>query len=113
MDISFEAKEVDDGYQYVFIYNTRSCQGDAEKILGDIIPSLKDGENDGLLFSKQFEIGGKGKKTSWENWSFTAITYVEYIKDNIYIRYGASGDWSDTWTNRNVSITVTPLVRKP
>ena len=109
IEITLEAREYDDGYQYLFLYNSSSCQGTIEStIIGDIIPGMTDTISDGLLWSTKFELTSGSKQTSWKDRNFSFYIKTSNVKDNLWLRYGASGDWEDDWGNRNVQITVTP-----
>ena len=68
--VTLTAREVHDGYQYLFLYNTSECQSSAESLLENFIPKAGDSIKQGMLFKEQFEIGPGYKKTSWEERSF-------------------------------------------
>ena len=110
--ITFEAKEVNDGYQYLFIYNTSDCQSAAESLVENFVPSVGDSLKEGLLAKEQFEIGAGKKKTSWEQREFHYVLSTEYLIDDLFIRYGANGILEDTWVNKNVVVTVQPKQTK-
>ena len=76
LQIELTAWEVNDGYQYIFIYDGES-------------------KNANLLADQKFEISSSSEKVL----TFTFIIDIEKLKDVdvIYVRYGASGNWSDTW----------------
>lgn len=110
--VSVTAREVNDGYQYLFLYNTPNCQSVGESLLENFIPSVGDGIKQGMLFKEQFEIGPGYKKTSWEEREFRFYVYVGNMVDNIYLRYGANGILADTWVNKDIKVTVTPKMSK-
>ena len=107
--ISFVARENDDGYQYIFLYNSSDCQGAVESsIIGDMVPGLKDDVSDGLLWSTRFELGSGKLDTSWVQKEFSFYILTRNVIQNLWIRYGASGNYGDNWSNKEVVITVTP-----
>ena len=110
--VTLTAREVNDGYQYLFLYNTSKCQSVGESLLENFIPSVGDGIKQGMLFKEQFEIGPGYKKTSWEQRDFRFYVYVGNMVDNLYLRYGANGILADTWINKDVKVTVTPKMTK-
>lgn len=77
LQIELTAWEVNDGYQYIFIYDGES-------------------KNANLLAEQKFEISSSSEKVLPV---FTFIIDIEKLKnvDVLYVRYGASGNWSDTW----------------
>jgi hypothetical protein len=84
--ISMQVREVDDGYQYVFAYNGR-------------------GENDTLLKELRFEHTPGKKDTQYRYHDLTLSNIdLSQITDKIVLRYGASGNFEDTWKNRNLTI---------
>ena len=110
--VTLTAREVHDGYQYLFLYNTTVCQSSGESLLENFIPSVGDSIKQGMLFKEQFEIGPGYKKTSWEERSFHFYVYVGNMVDNLYLRYGANGILSDTWVNKDIRVSVTPKMTK-
>lgn len=90
LTITFEAKEVNDGYQHIFIYTKE-----------------KDTSDNRLLASEKFELGKGVKQTTYESKTFTFSFSVNDLEDeNIYIRYGASGEKEDDWINKNVKVRI-------
>lgn len=88
--IELDAKEVDDGYQYIFLYDGTS-------------------ESSTLLGSYQFEHGVGYKRTNY-NLSNAPYTFVfsmqlSDLSSSYAIRYGASGNGADTWKNKNVYVS--------
>ena len=112
INITFEAREVYDGYQYLFLYNTSKCQSSAESLAENFVPAAGDGLNQGMLIKEQFEIGPGERKTSWEERHFHYVISTDYMIDDLYLRYGANGILEDTWVNRNVRVTVEPKLTK-
>ena len=116
VDISLEVKEVNDGYQYIFFYSDTNCAAPenddslADKLFGDHLDEIlgsNDGSDPSLIWTKQFEHGAK-KDTAWSVHTFTTYIELGSLNDNLYVRYGASGNDDDDWINRNVTVTVTP-----
>ena len=110
--VTLTAREVHDGYQYLFLYNTTTCQSSGESLLENFIPRVGDSIKQGMLFKEQFEIGPGYKKTSWEERTFRFYVYVGNMVDNLYLRYGANGILSDTWINKDIKVSVTPKMTK-
>ena len=89
--IQLNVREIDDGYQYLFLFNS---------------PIMS---NDYLLSSLQFE-HSRGKKDG--NWwvhkenelKFEDVSIDKFKNNEFVIRYGASGDWADTWENKDLKI---------
>lgn len=103
--LTFEAREIDDGYQYVFLYADSNCKGNS--ILDKIVDEIYDPEDPSLLYEYRFEHGGTQKDTKWGEHSFSTTIKTSRLKDDLYIRYGASGKYNDDWQNRNIAITFT------
>lgn len=107
---SFDVKEIDDGYQYVFLYSDANCRGNGllDKIgdaLGGFLGS-SDSDDPSLLYVYKFEHGAGKKDTSWKTHTFTTTLSTGSLKDDLYIRYGASGKNDDDWQNKNVTVYV-------
>ena len=83
-------KEVNDGYQYVFLYQN------------DYTSST----NNQLFHTETLEHGVGYTKTSWgdQSFYFLTINLLDIEDDELFIRYGASGTWADTWKNRNIRL---------
>lgn len=82
VEITLDVKKIDDGYQYIFIYD--------------------DTRSDTFLTGCQFECG-----KSYRNMTFYFEVSIFNIKENDFvIRYGASGKFSDDWENKNLNIQV-------
>lgn len=89
---SAEMREINHGYQYLFLYK-----------------SLEDNNNH-LLYTKQFELNGNKLQKNYTNESFTFsdIPIREFLDTHLLVfRYGASGSANDDWQNKNVKITLT------
>lgn len=100
---SFEVKEMDDGYQYVFFYADTTCKGNS--FFDKVVDEFYDPEDPSLLYEYRLEHGGTTKDTSWGPHSFSTSLKMSRLKDDLYIRYGASGKQNDDWQNRNVVVT--------
>lgn len=89
--ITVEMKEINAGYQYIFIYRNDYSS-----------------ETNNLLFdSETIEYGGGGfAKTSWGDYLFETIDIqLSSFEDDLFvIRYGASGFGEDDWANRDLRI---------
>jgi|GEM_PF-3541704 MAC/Perforin domain. len=87
--VSFDAREVNDGYQYVFLY-------------------AKEKESGNTLFgTKQFEHTAGKKNTSYKHYTFEFQLFVSQLfNEKIYIRYGASGSLDDDWKNKNLKVEI-------
>lgn len=101
--VEFEAKEIDDGYQYVFLYSDSECKGN--NFFDKVVDEFYDPEDPSLLYEYRFEHGGTGKDTSWKSHSFSTTIKMSRLKDDLFIRYGASGNYDDDWQNRNIVVT--------
>ncbi len=102
--VTFEVIEENDGYQYVFLYKDTSCNS---KIVNSIasIAGLNDSS---LIYTHKFEYGPGKLKDKWGVEKFTATIKISKLVDDLYIRYGASGDSKDDWRNRKVVVEVVP-----
>ena len=80
-------KEIDNGTQYIFIFERA------------------DENNDYLLES--FEINDAGSKYSYRTFEFTLNLY-DLDSDMLFIRFGAAGSFNDDWktSSRQYSIKV-------
>lgn len=88
--INLDMKEVDKGYQYIFIYN-----GSAR--------------DDTLLDEKKIELGGTNKQSTYINQTYTfdiPLDGLDLKNPYIVIRYGASGSNEDNWCNKNVKMGI-------
>ena len=100
---SFEVREIDDGYQYVFFYANTTCKGN--NFFDKLVDEFYDPEDPSLLYEYRLEHGGTTKNTSWGTHTFSTSLRMSRLNDDLYIRYGASGKQNDDWQNRNVIVT--------
>ncbi len=88
--ISLDAKEVDDGYQHIFLYD------------GSL-------QTSNLLGSYEFEHGSGYKNTQYNDvdkpYVFIFTIPLAELTSSFTIRYGASGNYADTWKNKNIRIS--------
>lgn len=85
-------KEIDDGYQYVFVYKSQ------------------ENNDNHLLYTKEIELNGTKKQKDYTSVTikFDAIYLNELLDTHMLVfRYGAKGAFSDNWMNKNVNITLT------
>ncbi|MFK5883860.1 MAG: hypothetical protein QM489_05890 [Candidatus Izemoplasma sp.] len=95
IEIEAYIREINEGYQWFFIYNSR---------------------NSAEIGSVRYLHGGSGLD-GWQ-WNTTTIIItvpldsfndVNNLQDNFFtIRYGAEGSWSDTWEIHSLKLTLTP-----
>lgn len=87
--------EVDDGYQYIFLYDGPN-------------------ESSNLIWSVEIEHGGSGKSSTPRVYEFEIFVPIESIRNcqYLYIRYGASGMFSDTWQNDIIYYEMMYVVEK-
>lgn len=100
---TFDVREIDDGYQYVFLYSDTKCKGNS--FIDKIIDEVYDPADPSLLYEHRLEHGGTKKNTSWGSHTFNATISLSRLTDNLYIRYGASGKFDDDWENKNIVVT--------
>lgn len=100
---SFDVREHEDGYQYVFFYSDRNCK--SNKFFDQIVDEFYDPDDPSLLYEYRFEHGGSGLDTNWSTHTFSATLKMSRLVDDLYIRYGASGYEKDDWENKNVVVT--------
>lgn len=86
--VTLDAKEINDGYQYLFLY--KGSENNAE-----------------LIQEIKFEHGSGYKDTNFKNYSFTfnKINLSSLSSSFLYIRYGASGNGEDDWVNKNIRVS--------
>lgn len=84
--VKFDAKEIDHGVQYVFLYDGPEK---SSKLLG----------------YHEFEHGGSSKKTSYSSHEFIFNISLTDLTSSYTIRYGASGFGSDDWKNKNLYVS--------
>ena len=87
-NIQLNVREIDDGYQWIFLYNSQT---------------VKDSY---LLSELRFEHTSGKKDTTWwvHDLKFENVPIDKFISNEFIIRYGASGDWEDTWENSGLKI---------
>lgn len=85
--ISIDICEVDDGYQYMWIYDGS-------------------GSSANILWTQEIEHKVGEQDSNYRTYIFNdAIIDLSQINSNIiYMRYGASGSGSDTWKNKNLKL---------
>ena len=101
--VTLDVKEIDDGYQYIFLYSDTNCKSNS--LFDKIVDEFYDPKDPSLLYEYKFEHDPGAKNTKWGSHSFTATLKMERLKDDLYIRYGASGKNDDDWQNKNVVVT--------
>ncbi len=84
--LEFYAYEINDGYQYFWIYDRYASNGTS-------------------LYGQQFEHNHGDQDSTSRRYIFSNIEFdLDDIIDNtIYVRHGASGSGSDTWCNYDLS----------
>lgn len=90
MTLSFYAHEVDDGYQHFWIYDGNTSSSNI------------------LYGGVQFEHNHANQDSTPRKYYFANIEFDldDIINNTVYIRYGASGNLSDTWCNYDVSTRI-------
>lgn len=112
VEITLDIKEVDDGYQYVFLYRDSQLpddQMDLMEFYDKYVFGEATDEDPSLLHPFKYEHGAGEKDTSWDRVTFKKSLRISDLKNDLYIRYGASGKNDDTWRNKNVVVTITPV----
>jgi len=86
--IELNVAEKDDGWQYLLLFSS----------------AVK--SNTYLLQGVQFEHGSGIKDTSWwvHELNFYDIDITKFSNNEFIIRYGADGDFEDTWYNKELKI---------
>jgi len=88
VEITMDIKEVNDGYQHIYFYNGTSS-------------------NAVLLRSIKFEHFPGSNNTTYKTYTFYVEIDLASVTDNVfYVRYSASGWFTDYWKNKNVKIQV-------
>ena len=100
---TFDVRELDDGYQYVFFYADKNCKGNS--FFDKVVDEFYDPADPSLLYEYRLEHGGSKKNTSWGSHTFTTTLKLSRLIDDLYIRYGASGKYNDDWENKNIVVT--------
>ena len=88
---SAEMKEINHGYQYVFIYKS------------------KQNNQNHLLHNQTYELNGNSLQKNYVTKSFSVeFGLNEFLDTHLLVfRYGASGSQDDDWKNKNINITIT------
>lgn len=87
VEIELEMKEVDKGYQHIFIYD--------------------DSSDTTWLTGCKYSLGGSTKVTAYTKVTFYCELNLANINNNDFvIRYDASGKNDDDWKNQNVKVYV-------
>lgn len=113
IQFSIDLKEVNDGYQYIFFYKDSSVSSKELSIL-EIYDKYVFGEegsseDPSLIYMHRYEHGAGEKDTSYETLSFEVVLDIDSFRDDLYIRYGASGSKEDDWVNKNVRVKISPV----
>lgn len=103
---TFDVREVNDGYQYVFFYYNSKCKGN--DLIDKVVDAtgVYDRDDPSWLYTYKFEHGAGKKNTSWSTHTFSTVIDMGMLKDELYVRYGASGSGEDDWQNKNVWVDV-------
>lgn len=93
IDIEIDMKEIDDGYQEFYIYNSSGLNGNSiwSKTNYEYGPGFLDNSYRHIFISTG--------KISLSN-------FIDSDKRKIYLRYGAHGNGEDDWTNKNLTLTI-------
>ena len=103
--------EVNDGYQYVFLYSNKKCTDGNISSITDALDKYvfdKDKVDPSLMYMHKIEHSPGQQSSSWKTFSFTITLDLTLFEDDLYIRYGASGQGEDTWENKEIYVTITP-----
>lgn len=110
--VKYTACEVDDGYQYVMLYKDENCISSSKSLIG-LVDKYVFGEGEeedpSMLVSHQFEHDPDSANTEWKDYEFEETVKLSDMKEELYIRYGASGNGDDTWKNKDIIVTVVPV----
>lgn len=112
ISVSLDVRERDDGYQYIFLYSDTKCASTNINSIMDVYDKYIFGKNEAdpsLIYMHKFTHGGDSKNTTWGTVYFTVTIDTDRLEDDLYIRYGASGKYSDDWSNKNLEVTITPV----
>lgn len=110
--VKLDVAEVDDGYQYIFLYSNTDCAGTNISSITDAFDKYvfgKDEADPSLIYMYKFAHGGDGAYTSWGIVSFTVTIDTDRLTDDLIVRYGASGKLGDDWRNNNLVVSITPI----
>ena len=111
VSLSADVREIDDGYQYIFLYSNTKCASNDISSVMDFYDKYVFGEESGdpsLLYMHKFEHGSGVVDESWKTVSFEITLDLNRFTDDLYIRYGASGKSDDDWVNKNINVTIIP-----
>lgn len=105
--IDFEMAEIDDGYQWYFVYNTKDI--DENNIEKGLVKDCNTGE----AVKYRYDYDGNSINTDF-NYSvcvFFTVTLKDFVEsDLLVVRYGAEGQKDDDWCNRNFKLVITPII---
>ncbi len=108
--VALDIKEVNDGFQYAFLYANTSCASGGESWMEKFSDAVFGDDSDpSLLYLKKWDTKADGVQKTYVTSSFTVTIPLADIRENVYIRYGASGKYDDDWINKNVNVVVTPI----
>lgn len=109
--VTLEISEKNDGYQYIFLYKNKNCNSNDVSLdsLWDQYIKGEDDSDPNCLYGYRHEHTAGKVDTSWATVTFEKTVMLSDLKDDLYLRYGASGKDEDTWYNKNVVVTVTPI----
>ena len=87
--LEFYAYEINDGYQYFWIYDGTSSSSTS-------------------LYERQFEHTPESQDSNSKRYIFNDIEFDldDIINNSVYLRYGASGTGDDTWINYGVTVNI-------
>lgn len=106
--VSLSLCEVDDGYQYIFLYKNAQCK-DAGSVVGWIDKNILGNDDDPyLIYAHKYEHTPGAADGSWDTVSFETVITLDQLEQDLYLRYGASGNSDDTWRNKDVSVEILP-----
>lgn len=91
-------REISDGYQHIYIANSRpQTNDDGTVIMDNILWSVTD-----------IEHGAGVKRTSTGYYTHTVFIDIDDIKDtpSLFVLYGASGNGDDSWVTSKISMSV-------
>lgn len=112
ISIDLQIREIDDGYQYVFLYRDQYCTDSSVDSLLDIYDKYIFGEtkeDPSLLYMYKYEHGPGYENTNWSKVSFEVEIPLTSLVNDLYLRYGASGKNDDDWRNKEINLKVTPI----
>ena len=114
--ITLLVSEKDDGYQYLYLYNSSQCDtvtlsGFMAKLdkLGKYVFDVEDVGDEYMIAVLPFEHTPSTLDTSWKLHTLETIVPLSEMISDLYIRYDASGKDEDTWYNKELVVEVTPI----